>query len=286
MIDSPHKQENPLSNDLILGNMNTALAIKKPEYSLMLKNIQDRMPAVERDTSNFHKSHSQFMTVTLDVTAITPIRSIKHTLAEIDRTRSALQEAYIGLRKKQNELKKKQRELDSCADDLDCELMEIEILELNSHLEGTQNHVNGALRKMNFLVNQHAQLLERVGKSEITEEEYELEESKYHIMTCMKQGLNAARSRNGMIDEGNLIYLFDLGINAAQAQAEVFAYLNMENELISKGNAPTHEMTMRWLEACADKWAKDPEIFAARRGFAVFDESSLTNRLGYAPAEE
>lgn len=277
-----------MSNDLILGNMNTALAVTKPEYNLMLKNIQDRMPAVVRDTSNFHKSHSQFMQVTLDVTAITPIRSIKHTLAEIDRTRSALQEAYIGLRKKQVELKKKQAELDKTTDPLDREMLEIEILELNSHLEGTQNHVNGALRKMNFFVNQHKQLLEKVGKNEITEEDYELEESKYHIMTCMKQALNAARSRNGMIDEGNLIYLFDLGINAAQAQAEVFAYLNMENQLISNGQAPTHEMTMRWLEACADKWADDPAKFAARRGFSVFDRSSLTNSplLEQAPDPE
>lgn len=277
-----------MSNDLILGNMNTALAVTKPEYNLMLKNIQDRMPAVVRDTSNFHKSHSQFMQVTLDVTAITPIRSIKHTLAEIDRTRSALQEAYIGLRKKQVELKKKQAELEKTTDPLDREMLEIEILELNSHLEGTQNHVNGALRKMNFFVNQHAQLLEKVGKNEITEEDYELEESKYHIMTAMKQALNAARSRNGMIDEGNLIYLFDLGINAAQAQAEVFAYLNMENQLISNGQAPTHEMTMRWLEACADKWADDPAKFAARRGFSVFDRSSLTNSplLEQAPDPE
>jgi hypothetical protein len=277
-----------LSNELILGNMNTALVVTKPEYNLMLKNIQDRMPAVTRDTSNFHKSHSQFMSVTLDVTAITPIRSIKHTLAEIDRTKSALQEAYIGLRKKQVELKKKERELESCTDPLDRELLEIEILELNSHLEGTQNHVNGALRKMNFMVNQHKQLLEAVGKNEITEEDYEKEESRYHIMTCMKQALNAARSRNGMIDEGNLIYLFDLGINAAQAQAEVFAYLNMENQLISNGNAPTHEMTMRWLEACADKWQQDPATFAARRGFSVFDRSSLTNSpaLEMAPDPE
>ena len=277
-----------MSNELILGNMNTTLAINKPEYNVMLKNIQDRMPAVTRDTSNFHKSHSQFMSVTLDVTAITPIRSIKHTLAEIDRTKSALQEAYIGLRKKQVELKKKERELESCTDPLDRELLEIEILELNSHLEGTQNHVNGALRKMNFMVNQHKQLLEKAGKNEITEEDYEREESKYHIMTCMKQALNAARSRNGMIDEGNLIYLFDLGINAPQAQAEVFAYLNMENQLISNGQAPTHEMTMRWLEACADKWEKDPAIFAARRGFSVFDRSSLTNSplLEQAPDPE
>ncbi len=277
-----------MSNELILGNMNTALVVTKPEYNLMLKNIQDRMPAVTRDTSNFHKSHSQFMSVTLDVTAITPIRSIKHTLAEIDRTKSALQEAYIGLRKKQVELKKKDRELENCTDPLDRELLEIEILELNSHLEGTQNHVNGALRKMNFMVNQHKQLLEAVGKNEITEEDYEREESRYHIMTCMKQALNAARSRNGTIDEGNLIYLFDLGINAAQAQAEVFAYLNMENQLISSGTAPTHEMTVRWLEACADKWANDPATFAARRGFSVFDRSSLTNSpaLEMAPDPE
>jgi hypothetical protein len=266
-----------MSNDLILSNMSTALTVQKPEYNVMLKNIQDRMPAVVKDTSNFHKSHSQFMQVTLDVTAITPVRSIKHTLAEIDRTRSALQEAYINMRKKQVELKRKQAELEKATDEFDREMLEIEILELNSHLEGTQNHVNGALRKMNFMVNQHKQLLEKVGKNEITEEDYEREESRYHIMTCMKQALNAARSRNGMIDEGNLIYLFDLGINAAQAQAEVFAYLNMENQLISKGVAPTHEMTMKWLEACADKWEKDPEAFAQRRGFSVFDKSSLTN---------
>lgn len=268
--------------------MQAAIEVKKPEYNLMLKNIQTQLPAVHRDTSNFHKSHSQFMQVTLDVTAITPIRSIKHTLAEIDRTRSALQEAYVNMRKKQVELKKKERELESCTDDLDRELLEIEILELNSNLEGTQNHVNGAIRKMNFMVNQHKQLLEKVGKNEITEEDYEREESRYHIMTCMKQALNAARSRNGMIDEGNLIYLFDLGINAAQAQAEVFAYLNMENQLISNGQAPTHEMTMRWLEACADKWEKDPETFAKRRGFSVFDRSSLTNSplLEQAPDPE
>lgn len=54
-----------MSNDLIIKNMNTALAVTKPEYNLMLKNIQDRMPAVTRDTINFHKSHSQFMQVPL-----------------------------------------------------------------------------------------------------------------------------------------------------------------------------------------------------------------------------
>ena len=264
-------------NDLVLTDLTTALPVTKPEYGTMLQNIQERMPAVVRDTSNFYKSHSQFMQVSLDVTAITPIRSIKHTLAEIDRTRDALQEAYIGMRKKQVELKRKQAELETAENEFDKELLEIEILELQSQLTGTQNYVNGAIRKMNFFVNQHKQLLEKVGKTEITEEDYEREECRYHIMTCMKQALNAARSRQGVIDEGNMIYLFDLGINAAQAQAEVFAYLHMENDLISKGVAPTHEMTVKWLEACADKWADDPEKFAQYRGFSLFDPQSLTN---------
>jgi hypothetical protein len=264
-------------NDIVLSNMTTALPATRPEYSSMLTNIQERMPAIVRDTSNFHKSHSQFMQVALDVTAITPIRSIKHTLAEIDRTRAALQEAYISMRKKQVELKRKEVELAEATDALDIEMLEIEILEIKSQLEGTQNHVNGAIRKMNFFTNQHKQLLEKVGKDEITEEDYEREECRYHIMTCMKQALNAARSRSGVIDEGNMIYLFDLGINAAQAQAEVFAYLNLENQLIGEGKAPTHEMTVQWLEACADKWADDPQKFAQYRGFSLLDETSLTN---------
>jgi hypothetical protein len=183
-----------MSNDLIINSMQTNLPVSKPEYKTMLTNIQAKMPAVARDTSNFHKSHSQFMQVTLDITAITPIRSIKHTLAEIDKTRSALQEAYISTRKKEVELKKKEAELVKCTDPLDSEMIEIEILELHGQLEGTQNAVNGALRKMNFCVNQHKQLLESIGRTEITEEDYEREESRYHIMTCMKQALSAARS--------------------------------------------------------------------------------------------
>lgn len=264
-------------NDIVLSDLSTALPVTKPEYGVMLENIKERMPAITRDASNFYKSHSQFMQVTLDVTAITPLRGIYHTLAEIDRTKSALQEAYIGMRKKQIELKRKEAELQKAEDPLDREMLEIEILEIQSQLEGTQNHVNGAIRKMNFFANQHALLLEKLGKDEITEEDYEREECRYHIMTCMKQALNAARSRNGVIDEGNMIYLFDLGINAAQAQAEVFAYLNLENELINQGKAPTHEMTVKWLEACADKWADDPHTFATYRGFKTFDPTSLTN---------
>jgi hypothetical protein len=261
----------------ITTTLNEALPTAAPEYKSMLTNIAEKMPAVTQATSNFHKSHSQFMGVTLDVTAITPIRSIKHTLAEIDKTRSALQEAYINLRKKEVKLKKKQAKLVDCREPLARELLEIEILEIQGHLEGTRNAVQGAVRKMNFFTNQYDNLMKKIGKEELSEEDYELEEARYHIMTCMKQALNSARPRNGIIDEGNMIYLFDLGINAAQAQLEVMSYLNWENELVKQGKAPEHEHTVQWLEGCADKWAGCPAAFANSRGFDVFDPTSLAN---------
>ena len=275
-------------NDLIITNMGVTFEVTKPEYNLMLKNIQDCLPAVRQDTSNFYKSHSQFMQVTLDITALTPIRSIKHTLAEVENVKLALQDAYFKMRKQQVELKKKQAALVESTDKFETELLEIDILDAHSKLETSHNHVSGAIRKLNFLVNQHKQLLEKLGKDHITEEDFEREEVRYHIMTCMKQALNAARARGGVIDEGNLIYFFDLGINATQAQTEVIVYLKMEAELIESGKAPTHEMTLRWLEACADKWQNDPAKFAARRGFSIFDRSSLTNSplLEQAPDPE
>ena len=266
-----------LKTDLVVKDIQNALVEVKPEYKTMLKNIDEKMPVIQEASSNFHKSHSQFMGVTLDVTAITPVRSIKHTLAEVNKTKSALQEAHIRMQKKAVELKMKQRELLECQDDLEREMLEIEILEIQTHSVNAQDSVQGAIRKMNFFVNQYQSLLKHLGVDEITEEMYEREENRYHIMTAMKQALTSARPRGGIIDEGNMIYLFDLGISGAQAQAEVFAYLNTENELMKEGKAPTHEMTMRWLEACADKWEGDPQKFAERRGFTLLDKQSLTN---------
>ena len=266
-----------LKTDLVVKDIQNALVEIKPEYKTMLKNIDEKMPVVQEACSNFYKSHSQFMGVTLDVTAITPIRSIKHTLAEVDKTKSALQEAHIRMQKKAVELKMKQRELLECQDDLQREMLEVEILEMQTHSVNAQNSVQGAIRKLNFFINQYNSLLKHLGVDEITEEMYEREENRYHIMTAMKQALTSARPRGGVIDEGNMIYIFDLGISGAQAQAEVFAYLQTENELMKNGKAPTHEMTMRWLEACADKWEGDPQKFAERRGFTLLDKQSLTN---------
>ena len=268
------------NKDLIIKQISKSPLVKE-EYKVMLSNITSTLPAIKQSSANFYKSHSQFMGVMLDVTAITPIRSVKHTLAELDKTRMALEEAHLKMRKKDIELREKEHKLKTDLDmtEFEKELLETEILEIQVNMNNIQNSITGAIRKMNFFTNQYKSILKKLGKDDISEEEYEKEESNYHVMTCMKQALNAARARGGVIDEGNLIYLFDMGINSAQAQAEIYAYLEMENKLMKEGKAPTHEMTMQWLEACANKFSGDAEKFAERRGFKLYDEESLNTKL-------
>tara|TARA_R100001079_G_scaffold110987_2_gene88741 strand:+ start:571 stop:1401 length:831 start_codon:yes stop_codon:yes gene_type:complete len=267
-----------MGKDLTIKNLKNSLSDVKPEYKTMLKNIENKMPSVLQACSNFHKSHSQFMGVTVDVTAITPIRSVKHTLAEINKTKLALQENQIVLEKLKIKLKKKKDKLSRCTNTYNIELLRIEIIELETKIINANDVIQGAIRKLNFFMNQYDNLLNHLGVDEITEEMYEKEENRYHIMTCMKQALISARPRGGIIDEGNMIYLFDIGINGAEAQLEVVNYLNFENNLLKKGEMPTHEDTMKWLESCADKFENNPQKFAERRGFKLLDEQSLTNK--------
>ena len=268
------------SKDLVIQKISNSPMVKK-EYKVMLENINKTLPAIKQSSSNFYKSHSQFMGVMLDVTAITPVRSVKHTLAEIDKTRMALEEAHLKMMKKEIELKEKEKQLadGDYKNEFERDRLEVEILEIKVNMSNIQNSISGAIRKRNFFTNQYKSILKKLGKEDITEEEYEKEEANYHVMTCMKQALNAARARGGVIDEGNLIYLFDMGINSAQAQAEIYAYLKMENDMMEKGKAPTHEMTMQWLEACAAKFSSDANKFAERRGFKLYDEESLNTKL-------
>ena len=277
MLKDLSKNYNEDQTQLVTQDIDIQLPMSKPEYKSMLANIKEQAPAIRQASSNFYKSHSQMMSVTLDVTAITPIRSIKHSLAEIEKTKSALQESYFRMKKDEVKLKKLARKLLKETDPLEREMLEIKINEKQAQAASSRGYVEGAVRKLNFFTNQYDNLMKKIGKEELTEEDYELEEIKYHIMTCMKQALNSARPRNGVIDEGNMIYLFDLGINAAQAQAEVFAYLEWENKVIQEGKVPEHHHTVQWLEACADKWAHCPGDFANSRGFNILDKTSLTN---------
>ena len=119
------------NKDLVIQKLSNSPLVKK-EYKQMLTNINSSLPAIKKSSQNFYKSHSQFMGVMLDVTAITPIRSVKHTLAELDKTRMALEEAHLKMMKKEIELKEKEKKLadGEYENEFERDRLELEILEI------------------------------------------------------------------------------------------------------------------------------------------------------------
>jgi hypothetical protein len=270
-----------LSN-IALQNLSSALVTNTPEYSAMLQNINAVLPAALKSATNFYKGQSQYNQAVLDVTTLTPLRSMYQALAEIEKARSALQENQIKLQKADIERRRKEAKLAETTDPFDKELLEIEIFEINVQRANSQNYMNGGIRKLNFFLNQYNNMLEKIGKTEVTEEDFEREERRHHVMTCFKQALCAARSRNGVIDEGNFIYMFDIGINAAHAQAELIAYLTVEEDMLSRGELPTHQMVLEWLGNCADKFQDCVDTVAEYRGYTLLDKQSLASVLKLA----
>ncbi|CAB4177435.1 hypothetical protein UFOVP999_58 [uncultured Caudovirales phage] len=261
-------------SDLVLKNISDSLEVSS-QYLNMVKRIEESLPAISRDTSNFYKADSQMKNVTLDITEITPMATLKHILAVIEKTKSALQESYIGLKKNKIEIKEKTKKLET-AKDTEKELLEVEIEDLLYKSESAKNYTNAAIRKMNFMVTQYNTIMETMGKDKITEEEYELAESKHHISTALKQALCSARTRGGIIDEGNHIYLFDLGINGQVVQYEVLAYLQMEENLLKLGQEPTFDMTLKWINDLSEKFISNPAMYSNLRGLKMLDYSSLS----------
>ena len=153
--------------------------------------------------------------------------------------------------------------------------MQVEIDELICGIAEGDNYIRGAIRELSYLMTQYNSVMKKIGKEHITEEDYEKDEIRYHIMTAFKQALISSRPRNGIVDEGNTIYFFDLGINAAAAQTEIFKYLYEEKKVLDKGELPSHEMTTKWLEECADLFQDSVMNYAEKKGFILRDEKSL-----------
>jgi hypothetical protein len=250
--------------------MNEIEIVLPQQYQPVLDKIQKVLPLANIDTENFNKSSSQFKVATLDVTDLTPINSAKHLLAVIQRTRQALEEANIKLRRKKLKLQRKERELMS-VEDSQSESLLIDIDELKITISNIEASGRGAVRRLANALDQYEQILKALGKDHLTELDYEKDQARYHIMTAFNQALTAARSRGGLIDEGNHIYLFQLGINGAVAQQEVTALLEAEQEALNNNLIPTHEGVVMWLNLVADKFEKNPELYAAQRNMQTLN---------------
>lgn len=258
------------------------LVVSMPEYAGMLTVLSDSLPAIKASSENFHKTQSQFMDNMLTVSHPTPLRNVRQILAEINKTELALKEAYIKVYKKEIEIQIKRRELDAETDELKQKLIQLDMLELSTHLEATKSAVGGAIRRITHYTEQYNSILNKHNLHNFTEEDFENEEEKYHIMKAFDQGVTAARTRpDASIDEGNMIYLTQIGINGAHAQLRVTEYLQAEKQLLAQGKAPTHGAYLSFLDRCAQEFAGCSKQFAEVKGLSLSKVAMLGVKDGH-----
>ena len=245
------------------------------QYKGMLDNVSKYFPVIAKATRNFNKSQSQFMNNMLTLSQPTELRSLRQILSEVERTKQALDGAFFKMAKTKIKIKRKQRKLAIEKDDLNKEMLQIEIAELQSQISNSMGYVEGAIRKISAYMSQYKNVLKYLGKKEITEEDFEKDEERYHIMKVFEQALCAARSHGGTIDEGNHIYFYQIGINGTAAQVEISKYLANEGKIYSENNLPEHDNTWKWMHKMADKYSGCAKKFAKNKHMKLIQSESL-----------
>lgn len=262
-----------------------------PEHKEMLETVKLNLPEVQRATSLFYKTQSQFMDNMMTVSHYTPLRNLRQILAQMNSTRDALKEAHFKLKKKEVELKQKQREYDALFssydydgatlknsdDDLKADLLEIEIQEIISNAESTRGYISGAIRQLTNYTEQYNNIVKSHKLESWNEADFEKEEERYHIMKAFEQAVCAARSRNGLIDEGNHIYLAQIGINGGAAQKFISEFLIEEQRHMQEngGQVPTHSALTTFLDRMANTFAGQASDFAKSKGMTVVSHNAL-----------
>ena len=225
-----------------------------PGSGAQLDLLREALPAIRHASARLGgKRQTQFMDRVLTLSQSTPERTLRQILAELDKTLGALRSAHFRMRKsaiKAEIYREKARDKSG----LRAELMLVKAEEVESGIAEGRKFVSGAIRKAAGYVAQYRAVLDSLGVEEVTEECMERLEERHHIITAFSQGLCAARSNNGHIDHGNQIYLKQLGINGAVAQALVTQLLVHEQAELAAGREPGHSLVTDWLEAMADKF--------------------------------
>lgn len=261
------------------------------EYKDMLAIVRESAQAIAVATAQHGKSHSQFQYAMLDCAGplggLTKLRNWRQILAVIERTRDALEDASFKLGLQQVKIKKLRGAIDiTPASDIKSETLQIKLQEAECHVERLKRNMAGAIRKLTTYTLQFRELerqirmeLNKADDEPITEEEFERDEERFHIMKAFQQGLTAARA-HGRIDHGNMIYFDDIGISGTMAQEDVKNFLDAERVYRDKNPGYVHEvhgLECDFLFAMAKKYAGCAEKLARAKGLlpGILHEATL-----------
>ena len=236
----------------------------------------------------WNRSHSQWDWKHINLHYHSDFKNVRQLSAEINRKKSALNEAKWKHVKNEIELQKLTEKLET--EDLDkWERIELQV-DLAEKQEGLAEgtvYIEGAMKDILALNDLYEQL--KVKFEGFTETDFELEESKSHLKRSLVQCIRDVR-QSGSITKGEQEYLEQIGVNPGKMQARIREYVQDEAQADTWDASLLHEFVDHCVNELIDVLQVD-RVKMELMGFnpdpiaGLTHQESVASRLEYRDDE-
>ena len=208
--------------------------------------IAEKMVAIDRANHTAGRSQTQTTNQLMSLTMMTdsPYRRLRQCMSQIERKRTALEESYFKMQKKQLQIKLWYEKGD--------EMSVVRAKEAESGMIRQKDYIDAAFKEIATFQCAYDEIRESHNIPENWDEkDAELAEIDHHIKQAFRQA-HRDMVNTGRIGLGNMEYLEQYGIHIQTATKIIADYIASEDKMISEGKMPT----VRHLYAFLDRMAE------------------------------
>ena len=208
--------------------------------------IAEKMVEIDRVNHTAGRSQTQTTNQLMSLTMMTdsPYRRLRQCLSQIERKRTALEEAYFKMQKKKVLVGQWYEKGD--------EMSVLKAQEAEHGLMRSKNYIDGAFKEIATFQCAYDEIREAHNIPENWDErDAEEAEIDHHIKQAFRQA-HREMVGSGCITSGNMEYLEQYGIHIQTATRLIADYIASEDEMIAKGQMPTVAHLYAFLDRMAE----------------------------------
>jgi hypothetical protein len=208
--------------------------------------IAEKMVEIDRVNHTAGRSQTQTTNQLMSLTMMTdsPYRRLRQCMSQIEKKRSALDESYFNMKKKQIEIK------DWYADG--SELSVINAQEAEHQMQRSKDYIDAAFKEIATFQCAYDEIRESHNIPEKWDErDAELAEIDHHIKQAFRQA-HRDMVNTGRIGLGNMEYMEQYGIHIQTATKIIADYIASEDTMIAEDKMPTVNHLYAFLDRMAD----------------------------------
>jgi len=208
--------------------------------------IAEKMVEIDRVNHTAGRSQTQTTNQLMSLTMMTdsPYRRLRQCLSQIERKRSALDEAYFKMKKKQVLIKAWYDKGD--------EMSVIKAQEAEHQMIRQKDYIDAAFKEIATFQCAYDEIRESHNiPKKWDERDAELAEIDHHIKQAFRQA-HRDMVNTGRIGLGNMEYMEQYGIHIQTATKIIGDYIASEDKMIAEGKMPTVNRLYDFLDRMAD----------------------------------